>query len=59
MKEYTTLDRIKDFLLAPYRSMEYFFAKRWLDSNFGKREFWGDFLSELIYKEDYDKLRNK
>lgn len=56
MKEYTKWDAIKDFFMAPWNSLEYWFAKRWLDKNFGKQEFWGDFLADKIYAEDYKRL---
>jgi hypothetical protein len=46
MKEYTKLDWFLDFIFRNnLRKIEYFFAKRWLDSSFGKREYWGDVLS--------------
>jgi len=45
MKEYTKLDYIKDLFRKPYNKIEYYFAKKWLDSSFGKRENWGEVLS--------------
>lgn len=28
------------------RNIEWFFAKRWLDRNFGKKEYWGDWIMQ-------------
>lgn len=47
MKPYTRLDQIVDIIKAPYFKVEYFFAKKWLDSNFGKREYWGNYIGTL------------
>lgn len=48
MKAYTLWDRIVDFIwFDRINSIEYYFAKRWLDKNFGKREYWGDYIMEL------------
>lgn len=53
MKEYTKLDKLKDFLwYTPIGKIEYYFAKRWLDKNFGVQEFWGDYLMSKIYPSD-------
>ena len=30
------------------RAAEYYFAKRWLDRNFGVQEYWGDYLMEKL-----------
>lgn len=49
MKAYTIFDTIKDFLFSPIYKIEYWFAKRWLDKNFGKQEYWGDYLMEKLY----------
>lgn len=45
MKKYTLLDSIRDW----WYGIEYRFAKRWLDRNFGEQEYWGDFLMEKLY----------
>ena len=53
MKAYTFWDRIKDVLWRDrINAIEYYFAKRWLDRNFGKQEFWGDYLFEKLYPLD-------
>lgn len=50
MKEETILDKILDFIwLKRVRAIEYYFAKKWLDKNFGEQEYWGDYLAEKIY----------
>ena len=50
MKEYSLLDEIKDKLWSNHvRAIEYYFAKRWLDKNFGEQEYWGDYLYEKLY----------
>lgn len=49
MREHTRIDSIKDW----WYSIEYRFAKRWLDRTFGKQEFWGDIISELLSKDTY------
>jgi hypothetical protein len=55
MKEYTKIDQIKDILKRPYQKLEYFFAKRWLDRNFGKREYWGqEIMDLLIFKQEHE-----
>ena len=49
MKKSTLLDRIFDFFWNDrIRAVRYFFAKQWLDGNFGEQEYWGDYISELI-----------
>lgn len=48
MRPYTFWDKIKDFLLAPWRALEYKIAKRWLDRSFGECEYWGDKIMELF-----------
>jgi hypothetical protein len=47
MKEYTTRDRILDFVWRDWiNKIEYYFAKKWLDRNFGENEYWGEVISE-------------
>lgn len=52
MKEYTTIDKILDFTWRDrINSLEYYFAKRWLNRNFGKQfdynqEYWGEVISD-------------
>ena len=47
MKAYTLLDRIKDFIWYDrIRAIEYYFAKKWLDKNFGEQEYWGEVISD-------------
>jgi hypothetical protein len=46
MNKYT----LKDWLLGKVSSLEYWFAKRWLDRTFGKQEYWGDYIQGLISK---------
>lgn len=54
MKETTLKDKIIDFLFTPYYKVRYFFAKQWLDSNFGESEYWGDEILELLsYKKHH------
>lgn len=49
MKEYTFWDKIRYMLwFSPYGKIEYFFAKRWLNHTFGKHEYWGDYIADLI-----------
>jgi hypothetical protein len=36
--------------------IEYFFAKRWLDNNFGEVDYWGDYLYEKL--KGYNPDRN-
>ena len=51
MKEYTFWDRFLDFIWRDrVNSLEYFFAKRWLDKNFGEQKYWGEYISDLIRK---------
>lgn len=42
---------IKEPFRSVYGKMEYYFAKRWLDKNFGEQEYWGDYLSEKLPKK--------
>lgn len=28
--------------------IEYYFAKRWLDKNFGENDYWGDYIQYAI-----------
>lgn len=44
------LDKIIDFICAPYYKVDFLLAKRWLDRNFGKQEYWGDYIQNLISK---------
>ncbi len=44
MKEPTIIDWFIDL----YYDFDHFLAKRWLDRNFGKREYWGDVINELF-----------
>lgn len=37
-----------------YDKMTYFFAKRWLDENFGKREYWGEYISDMMINRCVD-----
>lgn len=47
----TILDRILDFIWRKrINSIEYYFAKRWLDKCFGEQEYWGDYISEMLRK---------
>ena len=51
----TIIEKIKRILWEePRDKVEYYFAKRWLDRNFGidvgKHEYWGEFILELITK---------
>lgn len=49
MKEYTTWDKVVDFIWRDrIRKIEYYFAKRWLDKNFGEQEYWGEYLMEKL-----------
>ncbi len=32
----------------PLETVEYYFAKRWLDKTFGEREYWGDFIHGCV-----------
>ena len=48
MKEYTMLDRIKDVIRRPYQKIKFYFAKKWLDENFGHEDYWGEKISELF-----------
>ncbi len=48
-KWYTDLLRIPQHIL---RNIEYFFAKRWLDKNFGVREYWGDDIYRLLLNNE-------
>lgn len=48
MGELTLLEKLERFLMKPYYSIEYYFAKKWLDRNFGEREFWGSDIMELL-----------
>lgn len=41
---------LKDKINELISSIEYFFAKRWLDKTFGKQEYWGDYILELMTK---------
>ncbi len=51
MKQQTMWDKIKEPFLVIYFKIEYYFAKRWLDSNFGEKEYWGDYLLEHLKKD--------
>ena len=42
------MDKINELV----SKVEYFFAKRWLDKTFGKQEYWGDYIQELITNEE-------
>lgn len=58
MKEYTKLDRFLDFIWRDrVRNIEYFFAKRWLDKNFGRHEYWGEVISD--WRVGYENDKNK
>lgn len=48
MREPTFFDKIKEPFKNIYLKIEYFFAKRWLDSNFGEVKYWGDYLYEKL-----------
>ena len=49
MKAETFLDKLKRILWQePLGKIEYFFAKRYLDKTFGKREYWGEYIQELM-----------
>ena len=49
MQKETLLDKIIEATIGrTIGRLEYYFAKRWLDKNFGKREYWGDYITELI-----------
>ena len=53
----TLWDKIKEPFIKIYYKIEYYFAKKWLDSNFGEVEYWGDYLFNKLegYKENRDK----
>lgn len=58
MKPYTMLDKIIDFIWRDrINSIEYYFAKKWLNKNFGEYEFWGDTISE--WKKSWFDLTSK
>ena len=38
--------------------VEYFFAKRWLDNNFGEQEYWGERIEDLEEIEALSKEEN-
>ena len=42
---------LKDKIEEVINSVEYYFAKRWLDKTFGKQEYWGDYIQKLKNKE--------
>jgi len=45
----TILEKIiRIFWHEPINKFEYFFAKKWLDNTFGKQEYWGQYILELI-----------
>lgn len=37
-----------DKIVGVYYHIEWYFARRWLDRNFGKQEYWGDYLTEKL-----------
>ena len=43
-------------IIEPFRNaflgVEYYFAKRWLDRNFGKQDYWGEYISDLLHERD-------
>ena len=47
MNKETLLDKINKIIEATIGRLEYYFAKRWLDKTFGKREYWGDYITNL------------
>ena len=51
MESYTLKHKIQDVFLYPLKKLEWYFAKRWLDKNFGKQEYWGQYIMELILLE--------
>lgn len=57
MREPTIIDRL---FIYPYNKIlehiEYFFAKRWLDKNFGEQEYWGDFLMEHLNQPENEDI---
>ena len=44
----TLKDKIFEFISKPYYILEFYFAKKWLDRTFGKQEYWGDKILELL-----------
>ncbi len=56
MDEPTFLDKIKKPFKNLYYKIEYYFAKKWLDNNFGEVEYWGSYLYEKL--EGYKDNRN-
>lgn len=38
--------------------IEYYFAKRWLDKNFGEDDYWGDTIGELLSKKHAEDFIN-
>lgn len=57
MKAYTFFDRVKDFIWYDrVRDIQYFFAKKWLDKNFGKHEYWGDVISD--WRSGYERYED-
>lgn len=49
MKQNTKIEEIIYFVLRPFMDLEYKIAKRWLDNNFGKQEYWGEHIKGLYY----------
>lgn len=39
--------------------VEYYFAKKWLDKNFGERDYWGDYIAELEFNQRQLDLQKK
>ena len=56
MGELTLFEKIERFLMQPYYSLEYFFAKKWLDRNFGEREYWGSDILEMLSNQKNEKM---
>ena len=60
MEKQTIWTKIRDFVWRDRISaVEYFFAKRWLDRNFSKQEYWGDYIAELEFNQRQIDLKYK
>ena len=42
-----------------FQPIEYYFAKKWLDQNFGEREYWGEYIAELQFNQRQNDVINK
>ena len=52
MGEPTLKEKITDWVLTPLRYLEFRLAMRWLNREFGYKEFWGDAIWEGFVKAE-------